>query len=343
MSEPIHTCVKDPFANAEAFLQGSLRELSVLVRSMHRVARGNSEQRGDLHTHVVWGLWHYDFWWNSIRMELSPELSSPVLTLAVFGDIYGQPLVRIGPVTAHCHASALGQAAGRMFESIQWVLTTQKVVEQLSESGFQSPSDIFGGPFTPPPPKKRPARNAPWWHGTMRYAGSHYDAPLVPFDLHPAEARNYARRWEVFSAVAEKVDIEPLVQQTREDWQGADSLGWWEWLQATIAVEMAEVMRPTSAGKHDETPRLAFDEAILAITLDGKTYKDIDPIPFRLVCRLHSAGPGQSISGAKLKQMPGIYNKNLTREFDKLPRPVRGIVRSAGGKGYWLQLPSPKL
>jgi hypothetical protein len=236
MSTRTYSIPKATFDRAEALLHDCLRVLSVLIRNLHRAAKENANQHTELHTHIVWCLWHYGCWWQSLEPQ-----PNPLIWLAGLGESSGSQLVRVGPVTDCNHARALGLAAWRTFERIKWILTAHRLLERLNEAGFQRPSDLLGGPLVPLP-KRRSARNAPWWHGTMRYAGSHHDAPLAPLDLHPGVARDHARRWELFSAVAAEVDVGLLAQQVREDWPGADGGGWWEWLQATVSKELAQAM-----------------------------------------------------------------------------------------------------
>jgi biotin operon repressor len=89
-----------------------------------------------------------------------------------------------------------------------------------------------------------------------------------------------------------------------------------------------------------QAQRLLFDDAARTVTLDGTPFQVRDPVPFRLLQALYNAGEGQVVSGQALMKMLGMLNKNLSREFDKLPKGLGVIVKSNGGKGYWLQLPA---
>jgi hypothetical protein len=87
------------------------------------------------------------------------------------------------------------------------------------------------------------------------------------------------------------------------------------------------------------TSRLVLDLATCSAVFDGVQFDNIDTVPLKLLEALLDAGEGQVVSGEKLRSLPQMRGKNLTREFGKLPEELRTIVDSEGGKGYWLHFP----
>ena len=83
--------------------------------------------------------------------------------------------------------------------------------------------------------------------------------------------------------------------------------------------------------------RLTIDLESKAATLDGKEYCSLDPDAVRILQAIHRVC--RTITGPELQEVPGCKGKRIDRCLDKLPAPLRQIVRSATGKGYWIELP----
>jgi hypothetical protein len=85
--------------------------------------------------------------------------------------------------------------------------------------------------------------------------------------------------------------------------------------------------------------RLLFDGDTYTVTLDGRPFREIDPTPFRLMRALYNTRHSGPLNGERLQTAAGLVGKNLYREWEKLPQPLRDLVQGSGGKGYFLHLP----
>jgi hypothetical protein len=86
--------------------------------------------------------------------------------------------------------------------------------------------------------------------------------------------------------------------------------------------------------------RLRFDPDTYGISLDDQAFPGVDPTAFRLLRALYNGRHNGPLSGRELQRAAGMTGKNLNREWDKLPGPLRDLVLGAGGKGYSLRLPA---
>jgi hypothetical protein len=134
-----------------------------------------------------------------------------------------------------------------------------------------------------------------------------------------------------------------LREGTNIDWS---QLVAWETLEL-IRADLDQLPHPRRLAHPGGTPaaptpppRLILDQQSKTITLNGTPYPEIDPVAFRLFEAIWKADP-QRVSSKKLFIIPGLYGKNVTRELRKLPEDLRDLVKSAGGSGYWIELPPP--
>src|SRR5262249_39686985 len=88
----------------------------------------------------------------------------------------------------------------------------------------------------------------------------------------------------------------------------------------------------------DPPPRLSFDQETYTITLDGTPHRGIDPTAFCLVKAISDGGPAH-VSSSKLRQLPGMKGKNISRELNKLPEGLRSVVKGQDGAGHRIELP----
>jgi hypothetical protein len=85
-------------------------------------------------------------------------------------------------------------------------------------------------------------------------------------------------------------------------------------------------------------PRLSFHNDTYSVDLDGRRYEVTDPIPFHILNALADAPP-PGLTQTDLQKLPGLRGKNIRRELAKLPPALSALIRSAPGRGRWLQLP----
>jgi hypothetical protein len=86
------------------------------------------------------------------------------------------------------------------------------------------------------------------------------------------------------------------------------------------------------------TSRLTLDQDSLTIIFDGTSYAHIDPVAFHLFKAIYD-GKGLPVGPNELNRLPRMRGKNLPRELNKLPGPLRALVKGKGGKGRWVELP----
>jgi hypothetical protein len=105
----------------------------------------------------------------------------------------------------------------------------------------------------------------------------------------------------------------------------------------TRSVEAKTSGVATMPEKQQVGQRLTINLESNAVTLDGKHYASLDPGAVRILQAIH--GAGSTITSIELQAVRGCKGKRIDRYLRKLPAPLRQIVRSATGKGYWIELP----
>jgi hypothetical protein len=99
------------------------------------------------------------------------------------------------------------------------------------------------------------------------------------------------------------------------------------------AAEQMQEQEPAKQAR----PRLTIDLESKAVTLDDTVYSSLDPDAIRILQAIHLAA--RVITGPELQELRGCKGKRIDRCLRKLPSPLRKIVESATGKGYWIELP----
>jgi hypothetical protein len=93
-------------------------------------------------------------------------------------------------------------------------------------------------------------------------------------------------------------------------------------------------------------PRLSLNKETRTITIDNKSFPNIDQTAFRIFEAIYDAHP-TPISSSTFKTLESIKAKNYTRELNKLrrhrldkSRTLRSLVKGTSGAGYRIELPA---
>jgi hypothetical protein len=125
------------------------------------------------------------------------------------------------------------------------------------------------------------------------------------------------------------VQVQPLCRWLVNTYAGADV----ELAMRELELEYASLPPPKSP------PRLIIDLETCSASLDGQTHTNVDPEGLQVLQKLQERA-GEKIPTGKLCEEVGCsHETTLRRRLDRLPPPLRGLVKGQPGAGMYLQLP----